>query len=263
MTDHFFPQTQGKASFIVNIVTISCYKFVTLDDREALQADLISRCLSLQLKGTILLAPEGINVFLAGTREAIDTLVAYLRSDRRFNDLQPKESITSLPPFGKLRVRLKKEIITMKHPLIQPEAGRAPSVAPATLKNWLDRGHDDAGRPVLMLDTRNSYEVAAGTFKGAIDYQLTTFSEFPAQIVAQKTSDQNPFDGKTVVTFCTGGIRCEKAAIFMQTVGINNVLQLEGGILKYFEEVGDTHYQGGCFVFDNRGVLNADLQPAI
>ena len=261
MTDHFFPQTQGKTSFIVNIVTISCYKFVTLDDREALQADLISRCLALQLKGTILLAPEGINVFLAGTREAIDTLVAYLRSDRRFNDLQPKESITSLPPFGKLRVRLKKEIITMKHPLIRPETGRAPSVAPATLKNWLDRGHDDAGRPVVMLDTRNDYEVAAGSFAGAVDYQLATFSEFPTQIAANV--NDHSFDGKTIVTFCTGGIRCEKAAIYMQEVGIKNVFQLEGGILKYLEEVGDAHYQGGCFVFDNRRVLNTDLQPII
>jgi len=246
----------------VNIVTISCYKFVTLDDREALQADLTAHCLALHLKGTILLAPEGINVFLAGTREAIDAMVAYLRSDARFSDLQPKESITSLPPFGKLRVRVKKEIITMKHPLIRPEAGRAPSVAAATLKAWLDRGHDDAGRPVMMLDTRNDYEVAAGTFRDAVDYQLTTFSEFPAQIATQKTKAQNPFDGKTVVTFCTGGIRCEKAAIYMQEVGIQNVLQLEGGILKYLEEVGDAHYQGGCFVFDNRRVLDADLQPA-
>lgn len=246
----------------MNIVTISCYKFVTLDDREALQADWMAHCLALHLKGTILLAPEGINVFLAGTREAIDAMVAYLRSDARFSDLQPKESITSLPPFGKLRVRLKKEIITMKHPLIRPEAGRAPSVAATTLKTWLDRGHDDAGRPVMMLDTRNDYEVAAGTFRDAVDYHLTTFSEFPAQIATQKTNAQNPFDGKTVVTFCTGGIRCEKAAIYMQEVGIQNVLQLEGGILKYLEEVGDAHYQGGCFVFDNRRVLDADLQPA-
>ncbi|HEY8857140.1 MAG TPA: sulfurtransferase [Rugosibacter sp.] len=246
----------------MNIVTISCYKFITLENREMLQADLTARCLELHLKGTILLAPEGINVFLAGSREAIDAMVAYLRSDVRFSDLQPKESMTSLPPFGKLRVRLKKEIITMKHSLIRPEADRAPSVTGATLKTWLDRGHDDAGRPIVMLDTRNDYEVAAGSFTGAIDYQLATFSEFPAQITAQKTAHKNPFDGKTVVTFCTGGIRCEKAAIYMQEVGIKNVLQLEGGILKYLEDVGDAHYQGGCFVFDNRRVLDADLQPA-
>jgi len=246
----------------VNIITISCYKFVTLDDREILQADLTARCLELHLKGTILLAPEGINVFLAGTRDAIDTIVAYLRSDARFGDLQPKESITPLPPFGKLRVRLKKEIITMKHPLIRPEAGRAPSVAAATLKAWLDRGHDDAGRPIVMLDTRNAYEVAAGSFAGAVDYQMARFSEFPAQIAAQQTANHDPFDDKTVVTFCTGGIRCEKAAIYMQEAGVRNVFQLEGGILKYFEEVGNAHYEGGCFVFDNRTVLDADLQPA-
>jgi UPF0176 protein len=179
----------------VNIVTISCYRYVTVDDREMLRVDLTARCLELHLKGTILLAPEGINVFLAGTRDAIDAIVAYLRSDARFGDLQPKESITPLPPFGKLRVRLKKEIITMKHPLIRPEAGRAPSVAATTLKTWLDRGHDDAGRPVMMLDTRNDYEVAAGTFRDAVDYHLTTFSEFPAQIATQKTKAQNPFAG--------------------------------------------------------------------
>lgn len=249
-------------TFHVNIVTISCYKFITLDDREALKADLTARCLALDLKGTILLAPEGINMFLAGTRAAIDAIIAHLRSDARLSDLQPKESISALPPFGKLRVRLKKEIITMKHPLIRPEAGRAPSLAAATLKTWLDRGHDDAGRPVVLLDTRNSYEVAAGSFAGAIDYQITVFSEFPAQIAAQKTADPNPFDGKTVVTFCTGGIRCEKAAIYMQEIGVKNVFQLEGGILKYFEEVGGAHYTGDCFVFDNRTVLDADLQPA-
>jgi UPF0176 protein len=246
----------------VNIVTISCYKFVTLNDREMLKAELTARCLELHLKGTILLAPEGINVFLAGTRDAIDAIVAYLRSDARFGDLQPKESLSSLPPFGKLRVRLKKEIITMKHPLIRPEAGRAPSVAATTLKAWLDRGHDDAGRPIVMLDTRNAYEVAAGSFAGAVDYQITTFSEFPTRITAQKTADPGPFDGKTVVTFCTGGIRCEKAAIYMQEAGVRNVFQLEGGILKYFEEVGNAHYEGGCFVFDNRTMLDADLQPA-
>lgn len=246
----------------MNIVNISCYKFVTLNDREALKADLTARCQALQLKGTILLAPEGINLFLAGTRDSMDAIVTYLRSDPRFSDLQPKESLTSHPPFRKLRVRLKKEIITMKHPLIKPEASRAPSVTPARLKTWLDRGQDDEGRPILMLDTRNDYEVAAGTFRDAVDYHLSTFSEFPAQITAQRNANQEMFDGKTVVTFCTGGIRCEKAAIYMKAVGIGNVFQLDGGILKYFEEVGDSHYQGSCFVFDNRTMLDVNLLPA-
>jgi UPF0176 protein len=242
----------------VSVVNISCYKFITLDDREALKAALTARCLELGLKGTILLAPEGINVFLAGSRQAIDAIVADLRADPRFADLAPKESLSAEPPFKKMRVRLKKEIITMKHPLIRPESGRAPSVAAATLKEWLDRGCDDEGRPVVMLDTRNDYEVAAGTFDAAVDYDIRIFSEFPPQI-AQHRGD---FAGKTVVSFCTGGIRCEKAAIHMKEIGIEHVYQLEGGILKYFEEVGGAHYHGDCFVFDEREVLSADLQPA-
>ncbi|OZA30845.1 MAG: sulfurtransferase, partial [Hydrogenophilales bacterium 17-61-9] len=172
----------------MSVVNISCYKFVTLADREALRADLSARCLALNLKGTVLLAPEGINVFLAGSREAIDAIVAYLRADARFADLAPKESLSAEPPFRKMRVRLKKEIITMKHPLIRPEAGRAPAVSAATLKEWLDRGTDDAGRPVVMLDTRNGYEVAAGTFENAVGYNIDVFSEFPPRL-AQHRND--------------------------------------------------------------------------
>ena len=241
----------------MSVVNISCYKFVTLTDREALKADLTARCLELNLKGTILLAPEGINVFLAGSREAMDAIVAHLRADPRFADLQPKESLSATPPFKRMRVRLKKEIITMKHPLIRPETGRAPSVAAATLKQWLDRGVDDEGRSVVMLDTRNDYEVAAGTFENAVDYDIGIFSEFPP-LLAQHRAD---YAGKTVVSFCTGGIRCEKAAIHMKEIGIERVYQLEGGILKYFEEVGGAHYRGDCFVFDERETLSADLQP--
>ncbi|MEW5966858.1 MAG: sulfurtransferase [Pseudomonadota bacterium] len=240
------------------VVNISCYKFVGLDDREALRADLKARCDALDLKGTILLAPEGINVFLAGMREAIDAIVAHLRRDARFADLAPKESLSAEPPFKRMRVRLKKEIITMKHPLIRPEAGRAPAVAAARLKTWLDRGTDDEGRPVVMLDTRNDYEVAAGSFDGAVDYGIGVFSEFPPRLAAHLAD----FAGKTVVSFCTGGIRCEKAAIHMQQIGVERVYQLEGGILKYFEEVGGAHYRGDCFVFDEREAVSADLQPA-
>jgi UPF0176 protein len=242
----------------VSVVNISCYKFVTLADRESLKAELSARCLKLNLKGTILLAPEGINVFLAGAREAIDAIVGYLRADPRFADLEPKESLSAAPPFHKMRVRLKKEIITMKMPLIRPEEGRAPSVRAATLKQWLDRGCDDEGRPVVMLDTRNDYEVAAGSFDNAVDYDIGIFSEFPPQLAAHR----DDYAGKTVVSFCTGGIRCEKAAIHMKAIGIERVYQLDGGILKYFEEVGGAHYRGDCFVFDEREAVSTDLQPA-
>ncbi len=242
----------------MTVVNISCYKFVSLEDREALKSHLDTRLRELGLLGTILLAPEGINVFLAGSRAAIDAAVAILHADPRFADLAPKESLSAEAPFKKLRVRLKKEIITMKLPLIRPEAGRAPSVPAATLKKWLDRGCDDEGRPLVMLDTRNDYEVAAGTFVRAVDYNIGVFSEFPARLAAHR----DDFAGKTIVSFCTGGIRCEKAAIHMKALGLEHVYQLEGGILKYFEDVGGAHYQGDCFVFDEREAVSADLHPA-
>ena len=154
-------------------------------------------------------------------------------------------------------VKIKREIITMKHPLIQPELGRAPIVKPADLKRWLDQGHDDAGKPVVMLETRNAFEVDVGTFENTIDYRIEKFSDFPDVIAAHKAE----LAGKTVVTFCTGGIRCEKAAIHMKNVGFDSVYQLDGGILKYFEVAGGAHYQGDCFVFDRRTALNPQLEP--
>ena len=242
----------------MQIVNISAYKFVTLDDIETLRPEMRARCEAANLKGTILLAPEGINMFLAGPRDAIDTFMAWLRADARFADIAPKESLSDNQPFKRMLVRAKKEIITMKMPLIRPEAGRAPSVRPVDLKRWLDQGHDDAGRPVVMLDTRNAFEVAVGTFENAVEYDIAKFSDFPPAVAARKAE----LEGKTVVSFCTGGIRCEKAAIHMQEVGMEHIYQLEGGILKYFEEVGGSHYKGDCFVFDYRTALNPNLEPA-
>ncbi|WP_343656780.1 sulfurtransferase [Cupriavidus sp.] len=242
----------------MQIVNISAYKFVTLEDIETLRPAMRERCEAAGLKGTILLAPEGINLFLAGTRGQIDGFMAWLHADARFADIAPKESLSENQPFKRMLVRAKKEIITMKMPLIRPEAGRAPSVRPVDLKRWLDQGHDDEGRPVVMLDTRNDFEVAVGTFDGAVEYNISKFSEFPPAVAENRAA----LDGKTVVSFCTGGIRCEKAAIHMQEVGIERVYQLEGGILKYFEEVGGSHYHGDCFVFDYRTALNPNLEPA-
>lgn len=240
------------------ILNISAYKFVGLDDLAGLRARIVERCDALALKGTILLAPEGINLFLAAPREAIDAFVAWLRDDARFADIVPKESWSEAAPFGRMRVRLKKEIITMHAPAIRPAEGRAPHVLPVDLRRWLDQGHDDHGRPVVLLDTRNDYEVAAGTFDDTVEYGLSSFTQFPAAVAA----DRERFDGKTVVSFCTGGIRCEKAAIHMREIGIDNVFQLEGGILKYFEEVGGAHWRGDCFVFDDRGTVDPALTPA-
>lgn len=238
------------------IVNISAYKFITLDDTADMRPRFQQKCEDLALKGTILLAPEGINMFLAGSREAIDAYMDWMHADPRLADIVAKESFSEKQPFRRMLVRLKKEIITMKHPLIKPELGRAPVVSAHDLKRWLDQGHDDEGKPVVMVDTRNDFEVDVGTFDNTIDYRITKFSEFPDVIAQHK----NELNDKTIVTFCTGGIRCEKAAIYMKDVGYESVYQLEGGILKYFEEVGGDHYQGDCFVFDHRTALNPELK---
>ncbi|PTR27245.1 UPF0176 protein [Luteibacter sp. OK325] len=242
----------------MSILNISAYKFVGLDDLDALRSRMVERCTALALKGTILLAPEGINLFLAAPREAIASFVNWLHEDSRFADITPKESLSDEAPFGRMRVRLKKEIITMRAPSIRPEEGRAPHVLPLDLRRWLDQGHDDDGRPVVLVDTRNDYEVSAGTFENTVEYGLSSFTGFPEAIAA----DRARFDGKTVVSFCTGGIRCEKAAIHMREIGIDHVFQLEGGILKYFEEAGGAHWRGDCFVFDERGAVDPTLAPS-
>jgi UPF0176 protein len=241
----------------MSIVNISAYKFISLDDLPALREQLLECCEALALKGTILLAPEGINLFLAGSREQIDGFMASLHQDARFADIAPKESLSDSVPFGRMRVRLKREIITMRLPTIRPEGGRAAAVDPVTLQRWLDQGHDDDGREVVMLDTRNDYETDVGKFPQAVDYRLASFTGFPAAIAA----DRARYEGKTVVSYCTGGIRCEKAALHMRDLGMQHVYQLEGGILKYLEQTAATHWQGGCFVFDERVAVGADLLP--
>ncbi|MGC1547072.1 MAG: sulfurtransferase [Rhodanobacter sp.] len=242
----------------MSIVNLSAYRFVSLDDLPMLRERVLERCTALALKGTILLAPEGINLFLAGPREAVDTFMAWLREDSRFADLTPKESISDDVPFGRMRVRVKQEIITMRHPTIRPEGGRAPAVDAPTLQRWLDQGHDDDGHEVVLLDTRNDYETDVGKFPQAVDYRIASFTDFPSAIAA----DRARYEGKTVVSYCTGGIRCEKAALHMQDIGMERVYQLEGGILKYFEETGGVHWYGDCFVFDERGAVDPKLAPA-
>ncbi len=237
------------------ILNIAAYKFVRIDDGEALRESLRAIAHSLAIKGTILIAPEGINLFAAGAEQAVRALLAQLHADARFSDLEAKESWSQAQPFRRMLVKCKREIIRMDHPAIQPAAGRAPGVDAPTLKRWLDQGHDDAGKPIALLDTRNAFEVDEGSFDGAIDWRIARFTEFPEALRANRDA----LAGKTVVSFCTGGIRCEKAAILMREEGIADVLQLEGGILKYFEQVGGAHYHGDCFVFDGRRALAPDL----
>jgi UPF0176 protein len=239
-----------------DVLNISAYKFVPLPDTAALRELLLARAAALQLKGTILLAEEGINLFLAGAADAVRGFVAQLQTDARFADIAPKESWSVAQPFGKLLVKVKPEIIRMNHPAIRPADARAPAVDAATLRRWLDAGHDDEGRPVVTLDTRNAFEVDHGTFDDAIDWRIDKFTEFPQAFV----DHQSDLAGKTVVSFCTGGIRCEKAAILMREAGLENVYQLDGGILKYFEETGGAHFTGSCFVFDDRRTLDPQLR---
>jgi UPF0176 protein len=239
------------------ILNISTYKFIEIEDPQALRCPLLGNARACHLKGTVLLAQEGINLFLAGPELGVRSFVDYLRADARFADLAPKESWSEAVPFKRLIVKAKREIIRMDHPEIRPYQGRAPSVAPATLARWLDQGHDDTGRPVVMLDTRNAFEVDHGAFEGAIDWRIHKFSEFPPALQAHLAELQD----KTVVSYCTGGIRCEKAVLHMQRLGLQQVYQLEGGILKYFEETaGAPHWQGRCFVFDEREALGTQLE---
>lgn len=241
---------------MASILNVSAYKFVSLDDCEALRDRLGDQAQAAGLRGTILLAQEGINLFLAGEAVALRAFLTDLQSDPRLSGLPIKESWSQKAPFRKMQVKVKREIIRMNHPTIQPQAGRAPAVDAATVRRWLDQGHDDTGRPVVTLDTRNAFEVDHGTFEGAIDWRINKFSDFPEAVQAHRAD----LEGKTVVSFCTGGIRCEKAAIYLREAGLESVWQLDGGILKYFEETGGAHFRGNCFVFDERRALDPGLE---
>ncbi len=232
------------------VVNIAAYKFVALADLSDRRRELKTLCDRLGLKGTILLSSEGINLFLAGSRGGVDGLLGHLKNDPAFAGLEVKESLSQQVPFNRMLVRLKREIIAFGVP-VNPEAYPAPKLSPAELKQWLDEG-----RPVTLLDTRNDYEVHLGTFENALDLQISHFRDFPQAI------DSLPEDlkGQPVVMFCTGGIRCEKAGPLMRQAGFQQVFQLEGGILKYFEECGGDHWEGECFVFDQRVALNPRLQ---
>jgi UPF0176 protein len=237
------------------ILNISAYLFTPLASPEAWRAQCHDQASSRQLKGTILIAPEGINLFLAGQPEQLEGFLQWLRAQDGMAGLGGKKSWSAEQPFGKLLVKVKREIIRMNHPTIAPAQGRAPAVSPADLQRWLNQGHDDQGQALVMLDTRNAFEVGHGKFTGALDWGLDKFSEFPQAAQEHLAALQ----GKTVVSYCTGGIRCEKAAIYLRELGLTQVYQLDGGILQYFEDTGGAHFEGDCFVFDERVALAPDL----
>lgn len=233
------------------IINISCYKFVALDKLQDRRTSIRRRAVELNLKGTVLLSPEGINLFVAGPPDSIHSFVDFLRSDPAFSDLCPKESANEYQPFNRMLVKIKKEIIAFGIDGVQPARKTSPKIPARELKQWLDEG-----RKVHLLDTRNDYEYDLGTFDNAIKMGLDHFREFP-EGVAQLPENMKD---EPVVMFCTGGIRCEKAGPYMEMAGFRNVFQLDGGILKYFEEVGGEHYHGECFVFDQRVAVDPALQ---
>lgn len=236
------------------VTNIAGYKFANLVGLKELRAELKDRCKDWNLKGTILLSPEGINLFLAGGAAGIAALLKRLREIPGLAELEVKTSLSEDPPFNRMLVRIKKEIISFGVAGVDPARRTSPKLSASELKQWLDEG-----RPVTLLDTRNDYEIRLGTFRGALLPGIRTFRQFPEAVA------KLPEELKTqpVVMFCTGGIRCEKAALSLRADGMENVLQLDGGILGYFEQVGGAGYDGRCFVFDERVALDAALQPLV
>ena len=233
------------------IVVAALYKFVTLEDYVALREPLLAVMQEHAVRGTLLLAEEGINGTVSGSRAGIDALLAWLRRDARLVDVDHKESYCDEQPFYRTKVKLKKEIVTLGVPGVDPNKAVGTYVEP---HDWNALISDPE---VLLIDTRNDYEVSIGTFEGAIDPKTQSFREFPDYIRAHF----DPARHKKVAMFCTGGIRCEKASSFMLSEGFAEVFHLKGGILKYLEDVPaqESLWRGDCFVFDNRVTVRHDL----
>lgn len=230
----------------MKIVNIAGYKFVQLLELGTLQKLLREICQSEGLKGTILLSHEGVNVTLAGMETAVANFTSFLAADSRFSDIRFHETYSTSLPFRHLKVKIKKEIITLRQSDLPMLERRAVCISPQDLKKWLDERHD-----ITLLDTRNNYEIQFGSFNGALNLQINHFGELPLVL-----KDIDPV--KPVVMFCTGGIRCEKAALYMEKKGFQEVYQLDGGILGYFAQVGNAHYSGTCFVFDERVTIGPE-----
>lgn len=232
------------------VLNIAGYRFVDLNDRDVLREPFMNMCTVLELKGTILLSPNGINFFLAGSEESVSEFIQYLESDKRFSGIPIKFSRTDYQPFRRMLVKRKKEIISLGKSEIKPSEFTGPYIKPIEFKRLLD-GEED----ILVLDTRNDYETRIGSFEGSLELGISTFRDFPNAI----ESIPEEYKSKTVVMYCTGGIRCEKASAVMINAGFEDVKQLEGGILGYFDECGGSYWDGDCFVFDQRVAVDSDL----
>ena len=233
-----------------SVVNIAGYKFEPLENPVALVRMYQQKCDELKLKGTMLISKNGINFSLAGTQQATDTIIAFLEEDNRFINIPLKVTYSETQPFRRMKVRLKKEIISLGRKDINPRELTGERISPQDLKNLLDNKED-----VLVLDTRNEYETRVGKFENAIDLNLDTFRDFPKAI----ESLPEEYKDKQIVMYCTGGIRCEKASAVMMKAGFANVKQLEGGVLDYFKETGGAYWEGDCFVFDERVALDTEL----
>ncbi|MGF1541761.1 MAG: rhodanese-related sulfurtransferase [Pleurocapsa sp.] len=230
---------------------VTFYKFVSLADLEIRRESLEKYCQDRQIKGTILLATEGINGTIAGNKQAIDEVRAYLQGDRNLADLEFKESTAKLMPFARLKVKIKSEIVTLGIPKVDPNQRVGTYVRP---QEWNQIISDPE---VTVIDTRNDYEVEIGSFKGAIDPKTDSFREFPQYVAENLDPNQHP----KVAMFCTGGIRCEKASSYLLSQGFKEVYHLQGGILKYLEQVPseESLWEGECFVFDERVAVKSGL----
>ena len=237
-----------------NITVCAMYRFVDLPNYESLQSPLLEKMMDLDIRGTLLLASEGINGTVSGTQGAINALLSWLREIPEFADIDYKLSFDEEQPFYRTKVKLKKEIVTMGIQGIDPKRVVGTYVKP---KDWNSLISDPE---VLLIDTRNDYEYEIGSFEGAINPVTDTFREFPKYV----EENLDPEKHKKVAMFCTGGIRCEKSTAFLKEKGFDEVYHLEGGILKYLEEVPeeDTMWKGDCFVFDNRVAVNHKLEKS-
>ena len=233
-----------------SVVNIAGYKFEPLENPVDLVRMYQQKCDELKLKGTMLISKNGINFSLAGTQQATDTIIAFLKEDNRFLNIPLKVTYSETQPFRRMKVRLKKEIISLGRKDINPRELTGERISPQDLKNLLDNKED-----VLVLDTRNEYETRVGKFENAIDLNLDTFRDFPKAI----ESLPEEYKDKQIVMYCTGGIRCEKASAVMLKAGFADVKQLEGGVLDYFKETGGAYWEGDCFVFDERVALDTEL----
>ncbi len=241
---HLPEDTLGRMPSTTMYIIAALYHFTRFEEPAALKPALLDLCASKGITGTLLIAPEGINGTIAGRRAGIDAVIAHIRALPGCADLDWKEASGDRAPFGKMKVRIKREIVTMGQPDVDPRARVGHYVAP---EDWNDLIRQE---DVAIIDTRNDYEVAIGTFEGAVNPETKSFGEFPAWWEANR----HRFHNKKIAMFCTGGIRCEKSTNYLLGQGIEDVYHLKGGILKYLEEVPqeDSSWKGECFVFDNR-----------